>query len=134
MPHANTVTHAALPHGHPPHSARKKPPFAVGARIEARFGGGELWFTGIIASASCDGTVDVAYEDGDREEGVSCNLVRLLGTPQPGTPTPKGGEANYSAGEEDNDIDDESDDSSNDAGSLDMGISLHEVTVCCLLL
>jgi hypothetical protein len=49
----------------------------VGAPIEARFEGGELWFVATISAVHEGGTtVDVAYADGDFEANVSVGLVR----------------------------------------------------------
>ena len=51
--------------------------FAVGARVEARYGGEAEWFAGTI-TAIMDGTYDIVYEDGDTEEGVPPELVRMV--------------------------------------------------------
>ena len=51
--------------------------FAVGARVEARWGGEAQWFGGNIISAGADGTYGIAYDDGDVEQGVARDMVRL---------------------------------------------------------
>ena len=50
----------------------------AGTRVEARFEDGAEWFSGVLAAVHADGTVDIAYDDGDRENRVSpvANRVR----------------------------------------------------------
>jgi hypothetical protein len=56
------------------------PPRAPGDKVEARFRGGMKWFGGeITACNNADGTVDVLYDDGDRERGVKPEFVRGKG-------------------------------------------------------
>ena len=50
----------------------------MGARVEGRFGGGDDYYGGVVVLAHADGSVDVAYDDGDKEERVSPSLVRPL--------------------------------------------------------
>mmetsp|Transcript_33908 Transcript_33908/g.89320 ORF Transcript_33908/g.89320 Transcript_33908/m.89320 type:complete len:109 (-) Transcript_33908:132-458(-) len=47
----------------------------VGAAVEARHAGGEMWFPGTLAAANDDGTYDVHYDDGDAERGVDAALI-----------------------------------------------------------
>ncbi len=51
--------------------------FKVGARVQARFAGGDDYFAGVVSGLGRDGTVDVDYDDGDIERGVPPSLVRL---------------------------------------------------------
>ena len=63
-------------------SARKpKPLLAVGACVEARFGGDDEWFPGTIEAVNDDQTYAIAYDDGDREESVNPALVRAAAKP-----------------------------------------------------
>ena len=68
------------------------PPNAVGARVKARYLASskplwqaQKWYGGVVTAAHDDGTVDVAYEDGDREERVLPQYVRPHGPPARGT-------------------------------------------------
>jgi hypothetical protein len=45
-------------------------------KIEARFGGGELFFPGMVSEVNEDGTLFIAYDDGDEELSVPVELVR----------------------------------------------------------
>jgi len=53
------------------------PDFEVGTAIEARFGGDEHYYSGVIQAAYKNGTYDIAYDDGDQENGVPHSLVRV---------------------------------------------------------
>jgi len=59
----------------PPTPIAPEPLFAVGARVEARFEGGDEWYAGVIENVH-KGAYDVAYDDGDRETNVAAALVR----------------------------------------------------------
>ena len=68
-------------------SARKpKPLLAVGACVEARFGGDDEWFPGKVEAVNDDNTYAIAYDDGDREESVQPALVRAVVVPEPDAP------------------------------------------------
>jgi len=45
--------------------------FAEGTRVEARFGGRDKWFAGVVTAANFDGTYAVRYDDGDAEPAVA---------------------------------------------------------------
>jgi hypothetical protein len=60
-----------------PKSSPKKR-LGVGACVEARFGGGEEYYSGVIAAEHGDGTYAVAYDDGDAEAHVPAALVRPI--------------------------------------------------------
>eukprot|EP00937_MAST-01D_sp_MAST-1D-sp2_P002965 g2965.t1 len=47
----------------------------IGARVNARYGGGVSAFAGEIAMIHDDGTLDIAYDDGDSEQHVARALV-----------------------------------------------------------
>jgi len=51
--------------------------FTVGARVQALFEGGDEWFRGEIVRVHDEGTYDIAYDDGDEEEEISADLIRL---------------------------------------------------------
>ena len=55
--------------------SKQKKELPVGARIEARFGGGQRLFSGVVAVAHGDGTFDLKYDDGDSEANVPRNLI-----------------------------------------------------------
>ena len=42
----------------------------------ARHGGKAPWYAGAVAAVRADGSLDIAYDDGDHEEGVPPHLVR----------------------------------------------------------
>lgn len=52
------------------------PDFEVGTAIDARFGGDEHYYSGVIQAANENGTYDITYDDGDQENGVPHSLVR----------------------------------------------------------
>ncbi|CAM9175953.1 unnamed protein product [Chrysoparadoxa australica] len=56
---------------------------SIGQKVEARHGGKALWFVGMVTAVNANGTVDIAYEDGDRETAVPRIRVRLEGQKQP---------------------------------------------------
>jgi len=49
--------------------------FVQGTRCEARHGGGMAAFDGVISKVNSDGTYDVDYDDGDKEQGVPADLI-----------------------------------------------------------
>eukprot|EP00613_Pedinella_sp_CCMP2098_P026131 CAMPEP_0171705976 /NCGR_PEP_ID=MMETSP0991-20121206/13489_1 /TAXON_ID=483369 /ORGANISM="non described non described, Strain CCMP2098" /LENGTH=379 /DNA_ID=CAMNT_0012295567 /DNA_START=12 /DNA_END=1147 /DNA_ORIENTATION=- len=53
----------------------------VGSSVEARFGGDVDWFPGVVSKVNEEnGTLDIDYDDGDKEVGVPSALVRLPGS------------------------------------------------------
>ena len=50
--------------------------FSAGQDIEARWAGGKHWYPGKVSKVKADGTLDVVYDDGDKEEGVAVSMVR----------------------------------------------------------
>jgi hypothetical protein len=58
--------------------------FSVADHVEARFGGGEEWYPGMVFAARADGTYQVNYDDGDVEAPA---LVQSQ-TPSCGCPLP----------------------------------------------
>lgn len=64
----------------------EEPPFQVGQRVEGLFGATQLggsfgcrWFAGGVTAARPDGSFDLQYDDGEREERVLPTYMRLLG-------------------------------------------------------
>lgn len=55
----------------------------VGTKVDCRYSGeviGEdAYFPGVIARANSDGTYDIDYDDGDQEESVDFESIRLPG-------------------------------------------------------
>ena len=49
----------------------------AGAAVEARFGGEEDWYPGSVKAVNADGTYQIAYDDGDEEDSVAPEYVRL---------------------------------------------------------
>ena len=54
-------------------------PLMAGARVMACYGGGAAWYAGVVAAVRADGSLDIAYDDGDQEPGVPPHLVRPEG-------------------------------------------------------
>ena len=57
---------------------KNKKDFSKGDNVEARYGGHDKFYKGIIHKIRSDGTFDVKYEDGDIEKRVPVNLIRLI--------------------------------------------------------
>ncbi|KAG1704562.1 hypothetical protein DVH05_005493 [Phytophthora capsici] len=55
-----------------------EPEFTRGDRVEARFGGQTSYYPGTIERVHPNGSCDISYDDGDEEERVSPNLIRIL--------------------------------------------------------
>ena len=54
--------------------------FSIGDKIEARYGGEDAYYPGIIGFVHADAqTADIAYDDGDGEAGVPFALIRKAG-------------------------------------------------------
>jgi len=51
----------------------------VGSKVEAVYDGRGEYFPGKITAAHADGTFDILYDDGDREDRVPPGRVRLTG-------------------------------------------------------
>ena len=61
-------------------SRKSKPSLQVGLEVEARFKGASSFYPGRIETLNTDGTVDIAYDDGDRESGVPKEFIRNIRT------------------------------------------------------
>ena len=51
----------------------------TGQMVEARFQGGSKYYSGRIVRVRRDGTYDIEYVDGDREEGVPKGMIQMIG-------------------------------------------------------
>ena len=51
----------------------------VGDRVEARYRGRARAYPGRIARENGDGTYDVEYDNGDKEQGVAADLINWKG-------------------------------------------------------
>ena len=51
---------------------------SIGVRVEARYRGGPRYYSGVISRVRLNGSFDVDYDDGEKETGVSRDLIRLL--------------------------------------------------------
>lgn len=56
----------------------EKAQLTKGTVIDGRYKGHHLWYPGKISKVRRDGTVDVAYDDGDREQRVSLSCVAVV--------------------------------------------------------
>lgn len=52
--------------------------FAVGEKVEARFGGRSRWFEATVERKNRDGTYHLLYNDGDKERNVERDLIRRV--------------------------------------------------------
>lgn len=52
--------------------------FAVGEKVEARFGGRSRWFEATVERKNRDGTYHLLYNDGDKERNVERYLIRRV--------------------------------------------------------
>jgi hypothetical protein len=50
-----------------------------GDPCEAKHGGGSKWYKGTIMRCRLNGSYDIKYDDGDKEQGVKADLVRGMG-------------------------------------------------------
>merc|ERR1711871_1036162 len=62
----------------------------VGDAVQCRYGGGEAKYPGKISSVNADDTYDIAYDDGDSEQGVHKELIELMSQAEP-EPEPETG-------------------------------------------
>ncbi|GFH43922.1 hypothetical protein CTEN210_00396 [Chaetoceros tenuissimus] len=60
------------------HEGKKK--FSIGDEVEVRYKGKSKFYPGKISRSRFDGTYDVLYNDGDRELGVSKEMIRPKST------------------------------------------------------
>lgn len=73
-------------------------------RVEANFRGLGEWFVGRIVKERKDGTVDVDYDDGDKETNVPLDRIRpLKKSPSPRSASPRNTNADNNANNTDND-------------------------------
>jgi len=48
----------------------------VGDRCEANYRGRGRYYKGVVVTANADGSMDIDYDDGDKERNVEKSLVR----------------------------------------------------------
>ncbi len=49
--------------------------FELGDKVEARYRGRDKWYPGKISRVRANGTFDVNYDDGEKEQGVSRDCI-----------------------------------------------------------
>jgi hypothetical protein len=59
-------------------SARSSPSFEEGAKVEGNYRGKGKWYPGRISRVNRDGTVDIDYDDGEREKSLDARDIRSL--------------------------------------------------------
>ncbi|GMH99375.1 hypothetical protein TrVE_jg13350, partial [Triparma verrucosa] len=62
-----------------PRSDNERVNYRTGMKVEARYGGKSKWYGGKITRVRLSGNVDVEYDDGDKEENVRVEMVRVVG-------------------------------------------------------
>ena len=60
--------------------------FAQGERVEVHWEGDDRWFAGRVAGVNGDGSLAVAYDDGDADARVDPSIVRRAGSAAAGPP------------------------------------------------
>ncbi|GAB9476497.1 hypothetical protein Gpo141_00013561, partial [Globisporangium polare] len=76
--------------------------YRAGARVEALYMGKDKWFKGTVSRAHADGSCDIEYDDGDKENKVPSRSIRPLksasnfsatqfSAEKPARPSPSGG-------------------------------------------
>lgn len=60
----------------PSSRVRRGPIYSVGTRVEANYRGRGKWYSGEITTDYGDGTYDIAYDDGDQENGAVEDFIR----------------------------------------------------------
>ena len=55
--------------------------FKEGSRVEARYKGRSRYYPGVVKRVRLDGSIDVDYDDGEREHAIKPSLVRRLDSP-----------------------------------------------------
>eukprot|EP01032_Pedospumella_encystans_P014355 gene14355-16492_t len=50
---------------------------SVGTRVESNYRGLGTWYPGVVSAVNTDGSVDIDYDDGEKETNVDASLVRL---------------------------------------------------------
>jgi len=66
-------------------SERSSPSIEEGAKVEGNYRGKGKWYSARIRRVNRDGTVDIDYDDGEREKSVEESMVRLIGAPHVNT-------------------------------------------------
>jgi len=56
--------------------------FEEGDKVEARWNKGKIWIRGLITRVNRDGTYAVRYEDGNREQYVDSEYIRVASSPK----------------------------------------------------
>src|SRR3546814_82131 len=51
----------------------------IGTRVEAQYRGRSRWYPGVISRCRLNGTYDIDYDDGEKEDGVVRDLIRVVG-------------------------------------------------------
>ena len=64
----------------------KRAKLLVGAKVEGNWEGEGYWYRGVIAVVNPDGTYDIQYDDGEAEEHVKIDLLRLVEPEEGATP------------------------------------------------
>ena len=89
--------------------SKKGDSLAKGSRVEARYRGRSRWVAGEVSRVNVNGTFDIRYDDGKRENGVAADLVRAV---------------DAAGGASASDSDGKKSDSAEDAVELDVGAAV----------
>src|SRR3546814_1137053 len=57
-----------------------------GMKVEGRYRGRSRWYPGVISRCRLNGTYDIDYDDGEKEDGVARDLIRVVGVVRPKSP------------------------------------------------
>ncbi|EQC30141.1 hypothetical protein SDRG_12199 [Saprolegnia diclina VS20] len=64
-----------------PKKSEKKSVWEAGMSVDARYKGKSKYYPGKITKVHSDGTVDIDYDDGEKEKRIDTDLVRARGSP-----------------------------------------------------
>src|SRR3546814_11820942 len=57
-----------------------------GMKVEGRYRGRSRWYPGVISRCHLNGTYDIDYDDGAKEDGVARDLLPVVGVVRPKSP------------------------------------------------
>ncbi|KAJ0399206.1 hypothetical protein P43SY_001872 [Pythium insidiosum] len=73
--------------------------FREGERVEVQYKGKAKYYPGVIARCRLNGTYDINYDDGEKETGVSAELIRSLEKKAVSSDDDRGGKNKFREGE-----------------------------------
>ncbi|GLD98134.1 hypothetical protein PINS_up006831 [Pythium insidiosum] len=78
---------------------RKAGTFKEGERVEVQYKGKSKYYPGVVSRCRLNGTYDINYDDGEKETGVSADLIRSLEKKATSSDDDRGGKTKFREGE-----------------------------------